>query len=533
MTSELAWAIPALSALAAVFALVAAWSVRRSARVAGEMQRLEGEVQNLHGAMLDAFSRAREAEEGRARHQREERGRAIREGFAQADENARHLREEVSRLVTALGSGLRENFEQLVVVQRERLDGAIGSVNAFAERNERRFEEMRGEALQGREALRDEIGHRLTEFRAFLGGQLSHNAESQRERLDGVAAAIREHSRQAGEAQDKLRDTVQGRLDHLRQENAQKLDEMRATVDEKLQGTLEQRLGESFRRVDEQLKQVHESVGKMQDLATGVGDLKRVLGNVKMRGGWAEVSLGSLLEEAFTPEQFSRNVAVKPDSEERVEFAVKLPGQGDGERPCWLPIDAKFPIEDYQRYMEASERGDVAATEAALKALEGRIRREAATICRKYVAPPHTTDFGILFLPTEGLYAEVIRRPGLIEDLQRECHIVVAGPTVLMAILSSLRMGFRTLAIQQKSSEVWKLLSAVKAEFGNYGAVLDKVKKKLDEASNTIEVDVRRRSRAIDRKLREVELLPEHEAVTLLALPNGANGAALLEDLAE
>jgi len=252
-------------------------------------------------------------------------------------------------------------------------------------------------------------------------------------------------------------------LDQLREDNSQKLDEMRITVDEKLQGTLEQRLGESFKRVDDQLKMVHESVGKMQDLAVGVGDLKRLFGNVKMRGGWAEVSLGSLLEQVFTAEQFEKNVAVDPKSDERVEFAVKLPGQGDDEAPCWLPIDAKFPVEDYERLLQASDRADAEGVEVALKGLETRIKREANTICKKYIKPPHTTDFGIMFLPTEGLYAEVIRRPGLVDELQRSSQIVVAGPTVLMAILSSLRMGFKTLAIEKKTSEVRKLLSSVKS----------------------------------------------------------------------
>lgn len=529
MTSELAWTIVFLCGLSAIFAAVAALGAWRAASVGGDVQRLDRALQDIRDALLGEFARSREAEESRARHQREEVGQKIGAGFAQADENAGRLRQEVSHLVSTLGAGLRENFGELSVMQRDRLDGAIGSVNAFGERNERRFEEMRGEALQGRSALREEISRSLVEFRDLLTERLDQNTAAQKERLDAVTASIRAHSQQAVEGQEKLRETVHGRLDRLREENAQKLDEMRATVDEKLQGTLEQRLGESFKRVDDQLKQVHESVGKMQDLATGVGDLKRVLGNVKMRGGWAEVSLGSLLEEAFTNDQFARNVAVKPGSDERVEFAIKLPGQGDGGQPCWLPIDAKFPIEDYERLLEASDLGDPIAVEAALKGLERRIRAEGGTICRKYVSPPHTTDFAIMFLPTEGLYAEVIRRPGLVSDLQRSCQIVVAGPTVLMALLNSLRMGFRTLAIEKRSSEVWQLLSEVKTEFGKYGKVLDKVKQKIDDASKTLEDDVGVRRRAIDRKLRNIEVLPEHEALALLALPNGAHATGLIE----
>jgi DNA recombination protein RmuC len=291
---------------------------------------------------------------------------------------------------------------------------------------------------------------------------------------------------------------------------------MRLTVDEKLQNTLEQRLSTSFKIVSDQLEQVFKSVGEMQTLAAGVGDLKRVLTNVKNRGTWAEVSLGNLLEQIMAPEQFERGVEVRPESGERVDFAIKLPGAGsDGH--VWLPIDAKFPSEDYERLVDASERGDPVDAENALKGIEQRIRLEGASICEKYICPPHTTDFAILYVPTEGLYAEVIRRQGLVDELQRNCRIVVAGPTVLLATLNSLRMGFRTLAIQKRSSEVWELLSAVKTEFSKYGTVLDKVQKKLTEASNQIELVARRR-RAIDRRLRSVEEAPDHQAEQLLQL---------------
>ena len=264
----------------------------------------------------------------------------------------------------------------------------------------------------------------------------------------------------------------------------------------------------------------------MQALATGVGDLKRILGNVKSRGTWGEVALGNILEEILTADQYARNVEVRPRSNQRVEFAVKLPG--DGEMPLWLPLDAKYPTEDYDRLVEASERGDLEAAEAALRAIEVRVRSAARDICAKYVAPPYSTDFAVMFLPTEGLFAEVIRRPGLVDWLQRECHIMVAGPTTLVSLLTSLRMGFRTLAIQQRSSEVWQVLSAVKNEFEKFGGVLDKVHKKLDEAQKVVEeAGVRRR--AMDRKLRSVEVLPAAEAATLLELAPGA----LIEDARE
>jgi DNA recombination protein RmuC len=262
----------------------------------------------------------------------------------------------------------------------------------------------------------------------------------------------------------------------------------------------------------------------MQALATGVGDLKRILGNVKSRGTWGEVALGNILEEILTADQYARNVEVRPRSNQRVEFAVKLPG--DGEMPLWLPLDAKYPSEDYDRLVEATERGDPEAAEAALRGIETRVRNAARDICAKYVAPPYSTDFAVLFLPTEGLFAEVIRRPGLVDWLQRECHVMVAGPTTLVSLLTSLRMGFRTLAIQQRSSEVWQVLSAVKNEFEKFGGVLDKVHKKLDEAQKVVEeAGVRRR--AMDRKLRSVEVLPESEAAVLLA------PAVLIEDARE
>ena len=285
---------------------------------------------------------------------------------------------------------------------------------------------------------------------------------------------------------------------------------------------MEQRLGASFKIVSEQLEQVFRGIGEMQSLAVGVGDLKKILTNVKTRGAWGEVSLGNLLEQVLAQDQYEKNVEVKPGSNRRVEFAIKLPGGENDDVPLWLPIDAKFPNEDYERLVDASERGDAGSVEAASKAVEMRIRAAAKDICDRYVHPPHSTDFAVLFLPTEGLFAEIIRRPGLIDDLQRECRIVVTGPTTLMALLNSLRMGFRTLAIQKRSSEVWQVLAAVKTEFGKYGEILDKVQQKLHEASNTIDkVSVRRR--AIDRRLRGVEVLPEMEVGAILGLP-GSNG---------
>ncbi|NNM71394.1 DNA recombination protein RmuC [Enterovirga aerilata] len=441
----------------------------------------------------------------------------LKRGRDETGSQARDLRQEVQTIVARLGETLGANIGLLGTAQAEKLDSVVVNVKSLAEANERRLGEMRRDADEGGKALREEVVRQLKALAEFLDGNLEKGAASQKERLDGVATEIRRLIQTNAEANENLRQTVEGKLETLRNDNAQKLEEMRRTVDEKLQGTLEERLGEKFKIVSHQLEQVFKSVGEMQSLASGVGDLKRVLTNVKTRGTWAEVSLGHLLEQVMAPEQFVRNVEVKPGSGERVEFAIRLPGQGEGDAGVLLPIDAKFPSEDYERLLDASERADGAAVEAALKGLEARIRQEGQTICTKYIWPPDTTDFAILYLPTEGLYAEVIRRPGLVDHLQAQCRIVVAGPTVLLAILNSLRMGFRTLAIQKRSSEVWQTLAAVKTEFGKYGEVLDAVRKKLNEATNQID-KVAVRKRAIDRKLREVESLPEGEAGAVLSL---------------
>ncbi|MBW6484572.1 MAG: DNA recombination protein RmuC [Syntrophobacterales bacterium] len=312
-----------------------------------------------------------------------------------------------------------------------------------------------------------------------------------------------------------LREVVERRLGTIQEDNARQLERMRETVDEKLQGTLEKRLGESFKQVGERLEQVSRGLGEMQSLAAGVGDLKRALTNVKVRGTWGEVQLGAMLEQALAPNQYSANVATKGGGE-RVEFAIRLPGQSaDKNEIVWLPIDAKFPLEDYQRLVDAQQEGNAEAAEAAGKQLESSVRRCAADIAGKYLNPPQTTDFAIMFLPTEGLFAEVIRRGGLVEQLQREFRVAIAGPTTLWGLLSSLQAGFRTLAIQQRSAEVWRLLAAVKTEWSKYGEILSRVQKKIHEASETIE-QAQTRSRAIGRKLKDVEVMPTADATDLL-----------------
>lgn len=341
--------------------------------------------------------------------------------------------------------------------------------------------------------------------------QMGQLGTLQAERLEAFARELSRFSLGLDERFERLKSGVESRLTAMQADNAGKLEEMRRTVDEKLHATLEQRLGESFKLVSERLEQVHRGLGEMQNLAAGVGDLKRVLTNVKTRGTWGEVQLAALLEQLLTAGQYAANVAVRPGSAERVDFAIRLPGRDDG-ATVWLPIDAKFPVEDYQRLLDAQEP---AAIEEAAKAIETRLKNEAKSIRDKYVAPPHTTDFALLYLPVEGLYAEALRRPGLAETLQREFRVSLAGPTTLAALLNSLQMGFRTLAIEQRSAEVWAVLGAVKSEFGKFGEALAHTRKKLEEASNSI-VRAETRTRQLTRKLKDVEALPAGDAQQLI-----------------
>lgn len=338
----------------------------------------------------------------------------------------------------------------------------------------------------------------------------------QNQRLEDLTRGLGSLAESQAKAQESLRATVESRLDAIRSESATKLEDMRRTVDEKLQSTLEKRLGESFRIVSEQLDRVYQGLGEMQTLAAGVGDLKRVLSNVKVRGTWGEIQLGNLLEQFLAREQYVRNAQVRDQSSERVEFAIRLPGIGDGHEVL-LPIDSKFPQEDFDRLTIAAENGDAAGVENAASALEERIRMCAKSIREKYINPPRTTDIAILFLPTESLYAEALRRPGLFESLQREYHVTLAGPTTLTAILNALQTGFRSLAIEKRSSEVWQILGAIRTEFSKYGEVVDKLHKQLNTAVNTID-SLGQRTRTMNRKLRAVETLPESAAQSMLGI---------------
>jgi DNA recombination protein RmuC len=362
---------------------------------------------------------------------------------------------------------------------------------------------------------REEMSGTFKLFSDSLLGRMTETSTLQKNQLEVFSSQLLSLTQSNEQRLNQMRETVESRLRVLQEDNSARLEQMRVIVDEKLHSTLERRLGESFKLVSDRLEMVHKGLGEMQLLASSVGDLKKVLTNIKTRGTWGEIQLGALLEQVLTRDQYEQNVATKKGSSERVEYAIKLPGRDEGDGIVWLPIDAKFPQEDYQRLIDAQEQANPDLAADAVRQLENRIKLEAKTIKEKYIDPPHTTDFAMLFLPTEGLYAEIVRNTNLCEFLQREFRVVVAGPTTLAALLNSLQMGFRTLAIERRSSEVWALLGAVKTEFGRFGDLLDKTQKKLQEASSTIE-NAAKKSRTIERKLRDVQALPSGETVTLV-----------------
>jgi len=433
--------------------------------------------------------------------------RALRDDIQQFE---RGLRDEVSRSA----GGTRTELAQTLATFQQTLLAQQGDV---ARTQNEQIDSFRTPLAATQQNLGDTLG-RAGEQQALALKRFS----------DTLIEQLRALSQSNDQRMAEVRTTVEQRLTAIQLDNEKKLEQMRATVDEKLHATLEQRLGESFKQVADRLEQVHRGLGEMQLLAKDVGSLNRVLTNVKTRGIFGEVQLAGLLEQVFTPEQYGTNVETVPGSGARVEFAIKLPGRRDDGAPLWLPIDAKFPREDYERLLDAQERADAPGAEAAGKAIEQRLRSEAKTIREKYVAPPHTTEFAILFVPTEGLYAEALRRPGLMESLQREYRVTLAGPTTLLATLSSLQMGFRTLALEKRSAEVWEVLGAVKTEFGKFGEVLAKTKKKLDEASSTIDL-AQTRTNVMARKLKSVEGLSDTRTQVLLP---GAEADALDDESA-
>ncbi|MBG6075131.1 DNA recombination protein RmuC [Polaromonas sp. CG_9.11] len=411
-------------------------------------------------------------------------------------------------------------------------EGHAELLNGFADISDRLERELRREISDSARSSRQELASTLATFQQTLVQQSAEATRTQNTQIDAfsrqlsvlqqsvsdtLTTQLQSVSESNARRMGEVRETLAHQLAQLQQTNSAKLDEMRRTVDEKLQNTLEARLGQSFKQVADRLEQVHKGLGEMQTLAQGVGDLKHLLTNVKTRGIFGEAQLAALLEQVFTVEQYAAQVVTRRGGKNPVDFAIKLPGRSDSGEPLWLPIDAKFPNEDYERLLDAQQRADGPGAEVAGKALEMRIRLEAKSISEKYIEPPYTTDFAILFLPTEGLYAEVLRRPGLIECLQREHRITLAGPTTLLAMLNSLQMGFRTLALEKRSSEVWQVLGAVKTEFGKFGDVLAKVKSQTETVLNTLS-SAEQRSRVMGKALRNVEALPDSEAARLIPL---------------
>ncbi|HEB57444.1 MAG TPA: DNA recombination protein RmuC [Gammaproteobacteria bacterium] len=431
-------------------------------------------------------------------------------------EDARRLREEVSGTQKAANEIVVKAIAEMGRLQQDGMDAVEKRVKTLVDSNESRLDKLRETIETQMKSIQSGNETKIEHMQNSVTKTIGEMKKSQQEDLHLVEKRVKLLTESNETRLDKLRDSLDNNMKSLQDNNEKKLDQMRQTVDEKLQSTLEKRLGESFKLVSERLEAVQRGLGDMQNLATGVGDLKRMLTNVKTRGTWGEFQIADILEQLLTPEQYEKNVQPKKGSSDTVEYAIRLPGQSDSSE-IWLPIDSKFPQEDYQRLISAAENADAAAVEKSTAALIRAIQNSAKDIADKYVDPPHTTDFAIMFLPTEGLYSEVLRQPGMVEKLQQQYRVVVAGPTTLSAILNSLRMGFRTLAIEKRSSEVWTVLSAVKTEFGKFGEVLSKVKKQLDTASNTIE-QTGVRTRAMERKLRDVEKLPVDESSELLGL---------------
>ena len=445
----------------------------------------------------DASSPLLQLQEALQRHQQETGERIERELRNQVQASAQSTRQELGGNFVQFQQALAAQLTSVATIQNNQIDSFAQQLAKLNEANAQQLESMRQAIASQAQTGREEQAGALKRFGDTLNQSLSTLTESNAQRMAEV------------------RSTLEAKIRDLQTDNGARLEEMRRTVDEKLHATLEQRLGESFKLVSDRLEKVHQGLGEMQQLAIGVGDLKRVLTNVKTRGTWGEVQLEMLLEQVLTPDQYAKNVETVPASGERVEFAIKLPGQEEGERPVWMPIDAKFPKEQYERLAEAAEAADADGVAAAGRELERAVRLEAKTIAEKYLSPPLTTDFAILFLPTEGLYAEVVRRPGLADELQRTCRVSIAGPSTLSALLNSLQMGFRTLALEKRSSEVWQVLGAVKTEFGKFGDVLAATKNTLERAAKNIE-QAETRTRQMTRKLKSVEALPSETARLLL-----------------
>lgn len=464
----------------------------------GVVQLLRGRTSNQADALIALQTQLQQAQQQQQLEQ-ERTERSLRE---QVQSSAQSTRQELSGNFSQFQQALAAQLTSVATLQNNQIDAFSQQLVKLTETNAQQLEQVRQALLQQSQTAREEQAASLKRFGDTLNQTLTSLTESNALRLG------------------EIRSTLEQKIQQLQADNAGKLEEMRKTVDEKLHATLEQRLGESFKQVSDRLEKVHQGLGEMQQLAIGVGDLKRVLTNVKTRGTWGEVQLEMVLEQMMTPDQYAKNVETIPGSGARVEFAIKLPGKEDDKQPVWMPIDAKFPKEQYERLLDAAERADADGVAQAGKELEAAIRNEAKTISSKYLSPPLTTDFAILFLPTEGLYAEVMRRPGLADELQRNFRVSISGPSTLSALLNSLQMGFRTLVLEKRSSEVWQVLGAVKTEFSKFGDVLAATKNALVKAADNID-KAEVRTRQMSRKLKEVEALPTDAAQSLLGVDSG------------
>ncbi|MCJ7799393.1 MAG: DNA recombination protein RmuC [Polaromonas sp.] len=495
MTDLTSWFLLALAALNAVLLL---WLLLRPAPETGQH-----ELQ----AQLSVLAAASE--------------RLERELRTEVKSSARDTRGELTQGLSLFQQALLAQSGDVARTQNEQIDSFRVQLAAMQQQVAQGLQAATQSLTRQAQSGSESVAASLAQAREAQASGLMQTREAQDMALKRFADGLNEQLRQLSEGNERrlgeVRQVVEQRLAALQEGNEKKLDQMRATVDEKLQSTLETRLGESFKQVADRLEQVHKGLGEMQTLAQGVGDLKHLLTNVKTRGIFGEAQLAGLLEQVFTVDQYAAQVVTRRGGKNPVDFAIKLPGRSDAGEPLWLPIDAKFPNEDYERLLDAQQRADAVGAEIAGKALEVRIRFEAKSISEKYIEPPYTTDFAILFLPTEGLYAEVLRRPGLMESLQRDHRITLAGPTTLLAMLSSLQMGFRTLALEKRSSEVWQVLGAVKTEFGKFGDVLAKVKSQTETVLNTLS-SAEQRSRVMGKALRSVEALPELESARLIPM---------------
>ena len=507
----------------------------------GFTQLTQGTLESLRGAIDERLAQAvAESRTGRAELLAafDAFEAKLEQRLAQGQSEAAVARKELSETLAAFRTELTQTAQQLASDSARSREAMAESAQLFEQRIQERFEALTAATRGTLDSLKGDIHTQLGTVSAALKDQLEANGQQIRNQFavlqDAVSQQLGAMAQGSQHNAEALRGALNERLAAIQADNTAKLEEMRRTVDEKLHATLEQRLGESFKLVSDRLEQVHKGLGEMQTLAGSEGDLKRVMTNVKTRGTWGEMQLGAIIENVLTPDQFARNVKAVPGSDELVEFAIRLPGRQD-EKPVWLPIDSKYPVEQYQRLLDAQDAADKAAIASAGNAFETSIKLEARKIFSKYVSPPHTTDFAVLYLPTEGLFAEVIRRPGLVEAVQNDCRVMITGPANLAAMLSSLQMGFKTLAIEKRSSEVWGVLGSVKTEFAKFGEIVDSAKKSIDAAAKKFD-DVGVRTRAIQRKLRDVQELPAPTASTAAgtALPGAAAQTGLsLEDEGE